>query len=375
MKNKKNIFLILLFLGIPSFILNATNCLHFKNSDYTLGSVANAEEEAANLILTSNGGDNKKSERQKVVLGGSCIGVKLITRGVLVIGFSFFKNQNGERSSPAKDAGIKEGDIILSANGETLNNCTQLKEIVENPSLVQVNLVVERKGKTLNLTVKPQISEDRGEKMLGAYIRNSSAGIGTLTYINPADNSFGALGHGISDIDTGDVLSVSKGSITNADVIGITKGERGKPGELRGVLNPPELDIGQLYTNNAFGIFGEYKGRYDKNKLTEVAYKNEVREGEAQIVSTIDEGGEKTYNIQILKVNRQIKEKEKGMIIRVIDERLLEKTGGIVQGMSGSPIIQNGKLVGAVTHVFVNDPTRGYGIFIENMLAEAEKIK
>lgn len=301
---------------------------------------------------------------------GNTIGVKLYTDGILVIGTSEFVGVDGNKYEPWKLAGIKEGDIIESIGDTKLESIEQLSEIIEMSQGNELNINVRRKGKLIRTKISAEkCNEDRQYK-LGLWVRDSTAGIGTLTFFDPHTNYFGALGHGITDVDTGQLLMVGKGDILKSNIISVRKGIKGKPGELKGVFMPEEASLGKIMKNSDYGIFGKlYTNIKGENlKPMPIGLRTQVEEGPAYILSNIKGEKIEKFDIEIQKVMRQNEENGKGMIIKITDPRLLKETGGIVQGMSGSPIIQNGKIIGAVTHVFVNDPSRGYGIFIEWML-------
>ncbi len=310
-------------------------------------------------------------EDDMVIVGGEPIGIKIHTDGVLVVRISSVEMADGQKLTPAKDANLKEADIIMKADGEKVKNSEHFSSLINKKGANSIELEIVRDKQIQTLSVTPVLTGD-GYK-IGAWIRDSTAGIGTLTFVKPDTKAFASLGHGISDVDTSLLLDVQKGSITNCKIVSAKRGQKGTPGELRGIFEGN--DIGIISQNSNIGVYGVYDDKQVLNKTPrKIATRFEIKEGKATIVCTVDTSGPKEYDIEIEKVMTNSSD-AKGMIVKVTDENLLEKTGGIVQGMSGSPILQNGRIVGAVTHVFVNDPTRGYGIFIENMLAEAEKIK
>ena len=300
---------------------------------------------------------------------GNAVGICLYTNGLLVTGDSPIIDQNGREIRPAIDAGIQKGDLLLQADGKEISSiegfCASVSQ--KEGSLL---LTVERNGQTFTKSVTP-VHTDVGTK-IGLWVRDSTAGIGTITYYNPNDQTLGALGHGIADIDTGSILSVKKGNILPCLITPPTKGEKGAPGELNGSFS--SSPIGSVAKNTGEGIFCRAE---DLSALTlpepvPVARRDEITEGPAYILCDVDGSGVRPYHVEIKKYNPGRKD-GKNFVLKVTDETLIEKTGGIVQGMSGSPIIQNHMLVGAVTHVFVNNPTKGYGILAEHMLAESEK--
>lgn len=308
------------------------------------------------------------ADAKMLIPGGSPVGVKLLTEGVMVVKTA----EVTEGVSPASEAGIMAGDNILSANGEELNSSARLSEIIENSDGEPIVFKIMRNGRSSTVTVTPVYSETEGVYKAGLWIRDSTADVGTLTFIDPETGIFGALGHPISDSDTLTTLPLGSGEIVDVVITGYDKGERGCPGELYGTF-VSGLASGTIELNCEQGIFGTmtYPSRQE---AIPIAYKAEVKTGPATILTTIDGSTPQEFEVEIERVTLSSAAKSKNIIIKVTDSELLEKTGGIVQGMSGSPIIQDGKLVGAVTHVFVSDPTRGYGIFIENMLDAAEII-
>ena len=309
-------------------------------------------------------------EPDMVIPSGEAVGIKIHTDGVLVIKLATVDGDDKKTHTPAKNAGLSVGDIITKTGGETVSDSDTFSKLVNQAGGKAIEIEFLRDGISDTVTVTPVLSN--GEYKIGAWIRDSTAGIGTLTFINPSNNVFASLGHGIADRDAGSILSVGAGSITECEIHNVEKGVRGTPGQLKGTLQND--DIGVIFKNSSIGVYGKYAKSFDADNAVKIASRFEVKPGEATIYCTVDSEGAKEYDIKIEKVMTN-SDNEKCMIIRITDQRLLDKTGGIVQGMSGSPVLQNGKIVGAVTHVFVNDPTRGYGIFIENMLAEAEKIK
>ncbi len=312
-------------------------------------------------------------EKTHVIPGGISIGVSMHTKGVLVVGLGSIDTEAG-RVSPAASAGIKAGDVLLRIDGVEIEGSDHLAELTQIKQGESFCADVLRDEAMITVEVTPEKDLTDGTMRVGMWVRDSTAGIGTLTYVLPVSNEFGALGHAVTDTDTGERLLIKKGELIRASIIGVSVGQQGAPGELRGTFNSFSERLGSIEQNTPCGVFGTL---YDSgnNPLypdgLPVAHSEEVKEGAAMILSSVDADGIKLYDCEIIKLYPQHETNTKGIVLRVTDEALLEKTGGIVQGMSGSPIIQDGKLVGAVTHVFVNDPTRGYGIFIENMLEAA----
>ncbi|MDF2556405.1 MAG: SpoIVB peptidase [Bacillales bacterium] len=333
-----------------------------------------------NVVFNLAGIPIKKStvrvlKEMKVIPGGQSIGVQLNTLGVLVVGYHQINSTEG-KLSPGEAAGIRVGDIISKINGNSITNMNDLTQYLENAQNKNspLKLTIIRNKETFETDLTPaQDSLDKNFK-IGLYVRDSASGIGTLTFIDPISGKYGALGHVISDADTKAPIVVKDGTIYNSTVTSIDKGTDGNPGEKLARFSTGKEKIGTINSNTPFGIFGTLSQKNDLEKSNialPIALSSQVKKGPAQILTVVDGNKIERFDIEIVNSVPQKIPAIKGIIIKVTDKRLLEKTGGIVQGMSGSPIIQDGKLVGAVTHVFVNDPTSGYGVHIEWMLREA----
>ena len=308
--------------------------------------------------------------RSEVVPGGDIFGLRLFTAGVIVVETETIETEAG-RVSPAKQAGLQPGDVILSLNGEPVRSHTQFSALLADAEDTPLTVVYQRDGQQKETTFCAAYSTVYDRYMAGLWVRDSAAGIGTMTFYLPENGVYAGLGHAVCDVDTGEVLPMYEGDIVAAVIHGCKKGIAGQAGELRGSFAGDR--IGSLLLNTADGVYGALDS-FDVNAATvEVAFPQEVETGEAQMISTVDDSGPQTFDVQIEKVTPRDNE-GRNMIIRVTDAKLLEKTGGIVQGMSGSPILQNGRLVGAVTHVFVNDPQRGYAIFAQTMAQNCRAI-
>jgi len=303
---------------------------------------------------------------------GNTIGVKINIDGVMIVGFSEIHSTDGRKYNPAKDGTLKTGDIIKKINGNNVENIDNLSKIVENGAGNKLDVEILRGSATQVLQIKPKLAREDNIYKIGAWVRDSTSGIGTLTFIEPKSKIFAALGHAITDSDTGGIITVGNGEILRSNIIGVQKGARGSPGELRGIFSKNQK-IGDIKQNNDVGIYGKMSTINSEQKSMQISLRSEIKEGSAYILSNIEGDKVEKYSIEIQKIMRNSYD-NKGLVIKVTDERLIKKTGGIVQGMSGSPIIQNGSIVGAVTHVFVNDPTKGYGAFIELMLDKANNI-
>lgn len=304
----------------------------------------------------------------KLVPLGNSVGVRINTNGVIVLGIGSVKGKDGKTYEPSRNV-LKSGDIILKANSKEIENKETIMEIIEENQTNDLILEIERDGEIQEVTITPVLSES-GSIKIGVWIRDSTQGIGTLTYYNPKTNYFGALGHGIVDIDTQEIISVKDGNIMLSETIDIKKGEKGSAGELIGAIKSESI-IGNILLNSEFGIYGQITNTdFTNQEAIPIGLKDEVEIGPATILCNISGTEVKEYEISIESINKYNTKSSKSMVIRITDEELLNTTNGIVQGMSGSPIIQNGKIIGAVTHVFLQEPDKGYGIFIENMLSQ-----
>jgi len=312
----------------------------------------------------------------KVVPGGQTIGVKIHSDGILVVGHHLIQVSSNTKNSPGELADIRLGDLIVRMNGEEIYDVSKVADIVNQAgkSKKPIELVIKRNGKRHNAVVQPGFDVNDQTYRLGIYIRDSAAGVGTLTFYAPKQGMFGALGHVITDMDTRTAVIPRGGEVVHSSVSSISKSHNGEPGEKRAHFFKEHDVLGNIQKNTQFGIFGSMKRAPEHGAMNEripVAFAEEVKEGPAEILTVVNGQKVERYKIEVVHTAKQESPATKGIIIRITDPRLLEKTGGIVQGMSGSPIIQNGKLIGAVTHVFVNDPTSGYGCYIEWMLQDA----
>ena len=300
---------------------------------------------------------------------GTPFGMKLYTDGVLVIDITTVETVSGS-ISPGEDAGVKKGDYILSADGKQVLTNEELSAAVAASGGNRIKLVIKRGGTQKTVYVSPALSKETNSYRIGLWVRDSSAGIGTLTFYSPATGIVCGLGHGVCDEDTGDLLELKNGEIVSAEIVSVEKGSSGSPGQLKGKFTYGT--IGKIDCNSEKGVYSVLKGKLGFSRLTETALKQEVRDGDAQILCTVDGREPQLYSCRIKKRSSAYLSATQNMTVTVTDPELLKLTGGIVQGMSGSPILQNGKLIGAVTHVLIDDPTTGYAIFAENMLKEAE---
>ena len=297
--------------------------------------------------------DVNVSESRVLVPGGQLIGVKLHTSGVLVVGMS---NLSGTNENPAKTAGVRAGDVITRYAGEAVVDSQHLSQLVRAHGENDVDMEVTREEKQLTLRVHALKDTLDGEYHLGVWVRDSTAGVGTLSFYDPENGTYGALGHAVTDVDTGEYLTVRTGEVLEADVVGVVRGRKGEPGEIKGSFLKENKAFGDITLNNQFGIYGSCDTAIVNSLYPEglpIATQGSVHEGAASILCSVDGEGVQEYAVEIVRCQTQREAAQKGMVIRVTDERLLEKTGGIVQGMSGSTILQDGCIVGCVTHVCV----------------------
>lgn len=311
-------------------------------------------------------------ERTKVIPCGDLIGVKMYSKGALVVGFTEIEGENNKIYKPYENSGIQEGDTIIEVNNKSISNTDELVEQVNaaNGKSIEVKYL---RGDDVKITTINPIRNAFNEYKIGIWVRDATAGVGTLTFVEPSNNNFAALGHGIVDIDTGGIFNISNGELVGSRMISIKKGEKNNPGEIRGVINSADV-IGEISKNTNFGVFGSVsninKYKNNENMEYEVALRSEIKEGEAEIICELENDKKTSYKIKIEKIYTSNNYDNKSMLIKIIDNRLINKTGGIIQGMSGSPIIQNGKFIGAVTNVLVSDPTTGYAIFGDLMIKQ-----
>ena len=314
--------------------------------------------------------------KTKVVLIGKIAGVKLYTSGVLVVGMSEIRGQDNKKYKPYENTGIEEGDTITKINEIEINSTDELIEKVNNSNGEELNIEYLHENEIKECSITP-VKQTNNEYKLGLWVRDSAAGVGTVTFYEPETKTFGALGHGISDIDTGKLIDISKGEFVTTKILNIEKGQKGEPGKIQGSIEKGTT-IGNINKNTRFGIYGVVDNlsaiNIDMSKEMEVALRDEIKIGKATILCSLDNEIPQEYEIEIEKIYKDNNYDNKSMEIKVTDEKLLEKTGGIIQGMSGSPIIQNGKFIGALTHVLVNNPEEGYGVFADIMIKQSKEV-
>lgn len=308
----------------------------------------------------------------RVIVGGHSIGVLLQSKGIMVVGFAPITDRNGEKTCPARDQGVQIGDVILEVNGKTVKTENDLARIIDDKENRNLLLKIKRKDRIFTVAIPTVRCPETNRKRVGLYVRDGVVGVGTLTFWEPQSQQYAALGHVIMDADTKQGIDVLQGKIVSASIQNIKPGKPGRPGEKIGIFQGSNEISGNILKNSNFGIFGETFCEI-KNPLfdytAEIGYAHQIREGKAEIYTVVNGSSIEKFDIVIEKIYPE-RQNGKGMVIRVNDEGLLNLTGGIIQGMSGSPIVQEGKLIGAVTHVFLNDPQRGYGTFMDNILSE-----
>jgi len=397
MKFKKIFFLIIVLSIIFVYITNISsipeNIILFQNEDYELNllnGIEIADLGKENKISTDIIGNIKLKLKalgiipvkdisvsvvpeQLVIPAGEALGVKLYSKGVLVVGKSLVEGLDGIEYEPYSHTSIEIGDTILEIDGEKIENIKNVKTIVENSKGKELLVTYEKNKKIIQEKITPIKSIDGNGYKLGLWVRDGAMGIGTLSFVDIETGKFAALGHGVSDSDIKKKLDIESGTLNDVKIISICKGEKDNPGEILGVLDSNKI-VGKVEKNSNIGIYGtlskEKVNQYNQKNAVKIASRKEIELGKATILCTLEDGITEEYDIEIQKKYLDKTSTSKCMIIKVTDDRLFEKTGGIVQGMSGSPILQNGKLIGAVTHVFVSDSTRGYAVFADMMLKE-----
>ena len=407
--SKKNLillFIIFLLLILLAYVTNITSIpdsvILFEDDELSLETIAGVkiQEKSNDAIeastklnddkVSNNSLDNKKEynlsllgvnlktitaniiPETRVVPLGDLVGLKLYTKGVLVVGISEIKGEDNKNYKPYEEAGIEQGDSIIKINDENIESTEDLLECVSKTNGKTMSVTYIKDGEEIEKTITP-VKTSKNTYKLGIWVRDAGAGVGTLSFYDETTNTIASLGHGIQDVDTEEMLDISSGEFVTAEIINVKKGEENNPGRIEGTIEDSK-NLGTVYSNTRFGVYGKINNKnelnIDTSKAIKVALRNEIKEGDAKIICTLEDGKKEEYNVRIQKIFKNNNENNKSIIVKVTDERLLEKTGGIIQGMSGSPIIQNGKMIGALTHVLVSDPTMGYGVFVDLMLKE-----
>ncbi len=339
--------------------------------------VSGQESGTAELLLKWLGIPLKKVEvsvrpEKRLIPGGQALGVAMRTSGVLIVGVSDVESG----ISPARQAGLVSGDVLVRIGDQPIATAEELSVILSKNGQKAISVSFSRNGETMQTTIVPHLDEVTGAVRLGAWVRDSTAGVGTLSFYDPESGRYAALGHAITDGDTGSILEVAQGQVLKADIVAVQKGAKGAPGELKGSFLREKQVLGDIRSNTILGIYGQMDQPAANPLYPEglpIGLRDGVHTGKATILSSVDGRGIQAYEVEITRVNPQSSPAPKSMVLRVTDPALLAATGGIVQGMSGSPIVQDGRIIGAVTHVFVSDPTQGYGLYIDWMLAQSEE--
>lgn len=400
MKILRKILLIIFLFIVLIYVTNITaipkKIILFQEEELNLGTIFGIYETKENIITTAtNNTNNNIVKEEKIVLSlfnkikvkdisvttiektkviplGNTVGLKLYSNGVLIIGMTEI-----EGKKPYENSGLEEGDIITHINNRQVATTEELIECVNNSNGEIIDIIYLRNGNEYETYIEPVITADNNYK-LGLWVRDGAAGIGTATYYEPSTQCFAALGHGITDIDTNSLIMIESGDVVTTNIIDIQKGQEGQPGQIKGTVSNGEV-IGEVYDNTEFGIYGKITNKkllnIDENNAIDVALRSEIKEGNAKVVLTIEQGIRKEYDIEITKIYINNNIDNKSMLIKITDDELLNLTGGIIQGMSGAPIIQNGKFIGAITHVFVNNPTEGYAVFGDLMIKQMLNVK
>lgn len=383
--------LIILYIYVTNITLIPDHIILLENETYNIKKFLGVDT-IETMSTSNNNGNTRKVEvtlfgakvkdvtvdtieNVEVVPIGKIIGMKLYTNGVLIVGMSEVENIENQLINPAKTCDIQEGDTIVKVNDTEIDDIESLKNVVNQSHGENVLLTLVRDGAVLTSNITP-VQTEAEEYKLGLWVKDAATGVGTMTYYEKNTGNFAALGHGIVDSDTDKLIDIDSGEIVTSEIISITKAEVNNPGEIRGtIIN--QKTIGQVEKNTQFGIYGRLDNltslNIDTSEALPVALRDEIKVGEATVLCSLDGKNSKPYNIKIEKINTSNNYDNKSMLIRVTDDELIQHTGGIIRGLSGSPILQNGKFVGAVTNVLVSNPEVGYAIFGDMMIKEMRK--
>ena len=381
------LFLLIIYLYISNITLIPKQIVLLEGENYKIRTLFGIDVIQTSAVVSENGNTSQvnlnmfgntvkqinvtRLENVEVIPVGKIIGLKLYTNGVLIVGMSEIENVNHQKERPYENLNIQEGDTILKVNDLEIQTIENLQKEINKSDGKNIDLTILKEDGTIETSNIKPVKVSNTEYKLGLWVKDAATGVGTLTYYEPNSKSFAALGHGITDSDTDKLINIDSGNIVTSKVVSIQKGEQGKPGEIRGsIINQPT--IGKVYKNTEFGIYGELTNlsniKIDYSNKLEVALRDEIQEGNAKVLCSLDGNETKEYDIKIEKIYRDNNENNKSMLIEVTDKDLINKTGGIIRGLSGAPIIQNGKFIGAITNVLVNSPTKGYAIFGDIMI-------
>lgn len=391
MKNIKIVITILFLLIIYMYISNVTlipkQIVLLEGENYKIRTLLGIDVIQTSAVVSENGNTSQvnlnmfgntvkqinvtRLENVEVIPVGKIIGLKLYTNGVLIVGMSEIENVNHQKERPYENLNIQEGDTILKVNDLEIQTIENLQKEINKSDGKNIDLTILKEDGTIETSNIKPVKVSNTEYKLGLWVKDAATGVGTLTYYEPNSKSFAALGHGITDSDTDKLIDIDSGNIVTSKIVSIQKGEQGKPGEIRGsIINQPT--IGKVYKNTEFGIYGELTNlsniKFNYSNKLKVALRGEIQEGNAKVLCSVDGNETEEYNIKIEKIYKDNNEDNKSMLIEVTDKNLINKTGGIIRGLSGAPIIQNGKFIGAITNVLVNSPTKGYAIFGDIMI-------
>lgn len=381
------LFLLIIYMYISNVTLIPKQIVLLEGENYKIRTLLGIDVIQTSAVVSENGNTSQvnlnmfgntvkqinvtRLENIEVIPVGKIIGLKLYTNGVLIVGMSEIENVNHQKERPYENLNIQEGDTILKVNDLEIQTIENLQKEINKSDGKNIDLTILKEDGTIETSNIKPVKVSNTEYKLGLWVKDAATGVGTLTYYEPNSKSFAALGHGITDSDTDKLIDIDSGNIVTSKIVSIQKGEQGKPGEIRGsIINQPT--IGKVYKNTEFGIYGELTNlsniKFNYSNKLKVALRGEIKEGNAKVLCSVDGNETEEYNIKIEKIYKDNNEDNKSMLIEVTDKNLINKTGGIIRGLSGAPIIQNGKFIGAITNVLVNSPTKGYAIFGDIMI-------
>lgn len=381
------LFLLIIYMYISNVTLIPKQIVLLEGENYKIRTLLGIDVIQTSAVVSENGNTSQvnlnmfgntvkqinvtRLENVEVIPVGKIIGLKLYTNGVLIVGMSEIENVNHQKERPYENLNIQEGDTILKVNDLEIQTIENLQKEINKSDGKNIDLTILKEDGTIETSNIKPVKVSNTEYKLGLWVKDAATGVGTLTYYEPNSKSFAALGHGITDSDSDKLIDIDSGNIVTSKIVSIQKGEQGKPGEIRGsIINQPT--IGKVYKNTEFGIYGELTNlsniKFNYFNKLKVALRGEIQEGNAKVLCSVDGNETEEYDIKIEKIYKDNNEDNKSMLIEVTDKNLINKTGGIIRGLSGAPIIQNGKFIGAITNVLVNSPTKGYAIFGDIMI-------